>query len=240
MIEVMTLSELTIEHLRLANSFISQEVYSVERVETETEFGITLHRRELTEPYEKRWPVSEQLLADHNRVLEQGLSSGAFDDGDLVGFAIAEREDWNGSLMVREFRVADSHRRQGIGRRLMDRVASHARRQGFRTVVHAFEYERPGDRFLSQHRFRIRRRGPDFLYERRRPCRRSGGLHEAQAGIATSVMLNALRGSVHFGPVGRKSRLGPALVGPPVLPSIAERIPAALNHLHQSYGRVPD
>ncbi len=135
MIEVMTLNELTIEHLRLANSFVSYEVYSVERVETETEFSIAFHRRELAEPYEKRWPVSEQLLADYNRVLEQGLSFGAFDGGDLVGLAIAEREDWNGSLMVREFRVAESHRRRGIGRRLMDCITSHARRQGFRTVV---------------------------------------------------------------------------------------------------------
>ena len=131
----MTLNELTIEHLRLANSFVSNEVYSAERVVTETEFGITLRRRELAEPYEKRWPVSEQLLADYYRVLEQGLSFGAYDDGNLVGLAIAEREDWNGSLMVREFRVVDSHRRRGIGRRLIDRIASHARRQGFRTVV---------------------------------------------------------------------------------------------------------
>ena len=135
MIEITTLNELTIEHLRFANSFVSHEVYSVERVETETEFGITLRRRELAEPYEKRWPVSEQLLADYSRVIEQGLSFGAFDGGDLVGLAIAEREDRNGSLMVREFRVADSHRRRGIGRRLMDRIASHARSPGFRTVV---------------------------------------------------------------------------------------------------------
>ena len=135
MIEVMTLNGLTIEHLRLANSFVSHEVYSIQRVETETEFGVTLHRRQLSEPYKKRWPVSEQLLADYNRVLEQGLSFGAFDGGSLVGLAIAEREDWNSSLMVREFRVAPSHRRRGIGRHLMDRVASHASRQGFRTVV---------------------------------------------------------------------------------------------------------
>ena len=135
MIEVMTLNGLTIEHLQLANSFVSHEVYSIERVEIQTEFGVTLHRRQLSEPYEKRWPVSEQLLADYRRVLEQGLSFGAYDDGDLVGLAIAEREDWNSSLMVREFRVAASHRKRGIGRRLMDHIVSCAGSQGFRTVV---------------------------------------------------------------------------------------------------------
>ena len=135
MIEVMTLNELTIEQLGLANSFVSHEVYSVERVETETDFGISLRRRQLVESYEKRWPVSEQFLEDYRRVIEQGLSFGAFDGGSLIGLAIAEREDWNRSLMVREFRVAASHRRRGIGRQLMDRISSRARSQGFRTVV---------------------------------------------------------------------------------------------------------
>jgi ribosomal protein S18 acetylase RimI-like enzyme len=53
----------------------------------------------------------------------------------MVGIAIAEKVDWNRSLWVWEFGVAETHRRRGIGRRLMEALADEAKEAGLRIMV---------------------------------------------------------------------------------------------------------
>ena len=53
----------------------------------------------------------------------------------LVGLAIAEGHRWNRSLSVHEFHVAETHRNQGISKRLMECVVEKASREGFRIIV---------------------------------------------------------------------------------------------------------
>jgi ribosomal protein S18 acetylase RimI-like enzyme len=52
-----------------------------------------------------------------------------------VGIAISESSDWNLTVRVWEFHVAQSYQRQGIGRRLMAAVAERARASGRRALV---------------------------------------------------------------------------------------------------------
>lgn len=55
--------------------------------------------------------------------------------GLLVGIAVTERMEWNRNLEIREFHVGASHRRQGIGRALMEQVFAVARSLGVRSVT---------------------------------------------------------------------------------------------------------
>jgi ribosomal protein S18 acetylase RimI-like enzyme len=74
-------------------------------------------------------------LLRYQGVLKEGFSFGAYADGVLVGFIVAEPHHWNNSLWVCEYHVAGGFRRQGIGRRLMEAAVEKARAAGLRVVV---------------------------------------------------------------------------------------------------------
>ncbi len=74
-------------------------------------------------------------LARLNRATAGGASFGAWDGGLLVGVAVTEHMEWNRNLVLWEFHVAVSHRRQGIGRALMEQVVAAARSLGVRSVT---------------------------------------------------------------------------------------------------------
>ena len=135
MVEVRKLRDLRREDLRVADGYVSTARYRVRKMETAGAVCIALDRQELSEPYEKRWAASEEDLRRYGDVVGQGMSFAAYDEGRLVGISIAETVGWNGSLWIREFGIANSCRRQGLGRRLMDRVAMHAANEGLRVLV---------------------------------------------------------------------------------------------------------
>ena len=89
----------------------------------------------LNETYVKRFHYNDETLQQYSTVLNSGYSFGAYDGNLLVGLAIAEGHRWNRSLSVHEFHVAETHRNQGVGRRLMEYVVEEAGRAGFRIIV---------------------------------------------------------------------------------------------------------
>ena len=52
-----------------------------------------------------------------------------------MGFILGEPHDWNRSICVPEFHVAETYRQMGIGRKLMECVAQNSNRAGFRAIV---------------------------------------------------------------------------------------------------------
>ena len=135
MVEIRQLRDLRRDDLTLADGYVSTARYRVRRAEIARAVCFTLDRQELSEPYEKRWTVSEENFQRYRDVVGQGMSFAAYDAGCTVGVAIAETAGWNRSLWVREFGISKPYRRQGLGRRLMDRVARHASKEGFRVLV---------------------------------------------------------------------------------------------------------
>ena len=136
MVEIRSLTKLSLADLkRIASGYSSDSKYAV--VHTETEACITFNLRlvSLNKPYVKRFHYDDEILQQYKAVLNTGYSFGAYDDNLLVGLAIAEGHQWNRSLSVHEFHVAEIHRGQGIGRRLIERVAEEASRAGFRIIV---------------------------------------------------------------------------------------------------------
>ena len=135
MVEIRQLRDLQCDDLKVADGYVSTARYRVRKAEIARAVCFTLDRQELSEPYEKRWTVSEEDFQRYRDVVGQGMSFAAYDGGSLAGVAIAEPVGWNRSLWIREFGILSPYRRQGLGRRLMDRVALHASKEGFRVLV---------------------------------------------------------------------------------------------------------
>ena len=136
MVEIRPLTKLSLADLkRIASGYSADSKYAVVYTETESCVSFKLRPVTLAKPYIKRFHYDDETLQQYNAVLNEGYSFGAYDGDLLVGLAIAEGHRWNRSLFVHEFHVAETHRNQGIGRRLMDRVAEKASCAGFRIIV---------------------------------------------------------------------------------------------------------
>ena len=135
MVEIRNLLNLRREDLQVADGYVSTARYRVRKAEVARAVCFTLDRQELSEPFEKRWTVSEEDFRRYDDVVGQGMSFAAYDGESTVGVAIAETVGWNRSLWIREFGISSPYRRQGLGRRLMDRVALHASEEGIRVLV---------------------------------------------------------------------------------------------------------
>ena len=136
MVEIRSLSKLSLADLkRIASGYSSDSKYVVVYAETEACVTFNLRLVSLDKPYVKRFHYDKEILQQYKAVLNTGYSFGAYDGDLLVGLAIAEGHRWNRSLSIYEFHVAETHRNQRIGKRLMECVAEKASCAGFRIIV---------------------------------------------------------------------------------------------------------
>jgi ribosomal protein S18 acetylase RimI-like enzyme len=136
MIEIRPLVKLDSTRLHeLGAGYTSPAVYQVAKSEDDTQTTISLHLQELENPYKKHWPPDRAMDAHYNKVIEQGLSLGAYDGNRMVGIAIAEKQAWNRTLWIWEFHIDWDYQKQGIGRELMERIAQVGREAGCRVMV---------------------------------------------------------------------------------------------------------
>ena len=136
MVEIRSLMQINLADLRrVASGYSSDSKYAVVHIEAGNCVSFELCLVTLDKSYVKRFHYDNEILQQYNTALNSGYSFGAYDGNLLVGLAIAEGHQWNRSLFVHEFHVAETHRKQGIGRRLMECVAEKASRAGFRTIV---------------------------------------------------------------------------------------------------------
>ena len=135
MIEIRKLKHLRREDLHIMAGYVSTDRYQVSKTETDNEFCFILKRQKLNEPYVKHWSFSEEDFKNYSELVNQGLSLGAYDTDQLVGIAISEKIEWNRSLWIREFGIAESYRRKGVGRQLMEKIVEVAKAEGLRILV---------------------------------------------------------------------------------------------------------
>ena len=137
MVEINTLTELSPDSLKqLVTGYVSNAKYAVRKTELDDRVVIELELVGLERPYVKRYPPpDEEAMQRYSDALRYGLSLGAYEGEQLVGIVVAEPQRWNRSLWVWELHVAETHRRQGIGRQLMVELAERGGASGLRIVV---------------------------------------------------------------------------------------------------------
>lgn len=136
MIDIQDLSALDpTDFVRIASGYTSTGKYVVTCTDTPARISFELRLEALNEPYTRTYHFQEEDFLEYQRLLKQRYSLGAFEGPALVGVILAEPQTWNRSMWIREFHVATTHRRRGIGRELLAKVAERSRRDGFRTLV---------------------------------------------------------------------------------------------------------
>jgi streptothricin acetyltransferase len=136
MIEIRSLTELALTDLeRVASGYSSDSKYVVVYTSAEEQVTFDLQLVALEKPYIKKFEHDDDTIQRYEEVLNDGFSFGAYDGNLLIGLVIGESHEWNRSLWVWEFHVLEAYRNEGIGKRLMKRVAEKAKGAGFRTIV---------------------------------------------------------------------------------------------------------
>ena len=136
MIEVKCTDQIQAEHLsRLIKGYQSPARYRVIKNESDLRTEIVLEKESLAQPYVKQWELTEADFTYYQRVITEGHSLVAYDQHELVGLALAEVRNWNRTLWIWEFHVAEAYRRRGIGRQMMDSLEQEARELNLRTML---------------------------------------------------------------------------------------------------------
>lgn len=157
MARIARLTELPLaECRRLISGYRTEQRYRVEKSESETETRITLTLEDLPQPYVKLFDAEEELESLYPDFVAQGLSFGAWEDGQMVGIAICERREWNNTLWLWELHVQNGLRGQGMGSQLIQAVQQLAVEKQFRTVaLEAQNMNVPALNFYRKHGFRV-------------------------------------------------------------------------------------
>ncbi len=136
MIEIKPLTHLDSSRFHeLSAGYISPAFYQVSKNESDAQTTISMCLQELDVPYKKHWSPDDETDTRYRRIIDQGLSLGAYDGGKLVGIAIAEKQAWNRTLWIWEFHIAGDYRGMGLGRRMMDSLAEVGKKAGSRVMV---------------------------------------------------------------------------------------------------------
>lgn len=135
MIDIRLLTGIGLEALHQLNTgYSTSEIYRLRKAENSELITITMELERLPEPLHKHWESTQDDLERYQQVVQSGYSLGAYLDRQQVGIAIAEERRWNRSLWIWEFYVAETHRRMGVGRQLMNHLADLARKAGLRIM----------------------------------------------------------------------------------------------------------
>jgi ribosomal protein S18 acetylase RimI-like enzyme len=90
----------------------------------------------LATPYRKQFaPPDAESLERYRRMVPGEFCLGVDEGEALVGVSLAEAQEWNRSLWVWEFHVAERRKGQGIGTVLMEDLARRARAAGLRIMI---------------------------------------------------------------------------------------------------------
>lgn len=121
---------------RLMTGYTSDAKYQISRSESHQQFTLALELIRLPQPYHKRYDhLDTETLERYRLVPVFGYSFGAYEEEQCVGMILAEPHHWNKSLWVWELHVAESHRRRGVGQRLVEAITEKAHTVDLRTLV---------------------------------------------------------------------------------------------------------
>ena len=137
MVEIRLLTELNRNSLNiLISGYVSDSKYAVRWEDGDRASIFSLELVKLEVPYVKRYDAPDDAAFErYQAMVRQGYSFGVYTRDELIGLAIADYQDWNDSLTIWEFHIAEAYRGKGLGAALMENVAEKARLEGVRVLV---------------------------------------------------------------------------------------------------------
>ena len=119
----------------VASGYKTTEIYRVTHADGALQTTFSLDLETLPQPGEFRFPYSLEELERYGQIVPGAFCLGAYVEDLLVGIALAEPQEWNQTLWVWEFHVAEAYRGQSIGRNLMDQLTRLATEAGLRAII---------------------------------------------------------------------------------------------------------
>lgn len=119
----------------IASGYMTAERYRVSRAETDSLTSFRLALEALPAPEVFRFPFGDEDLERYAALVPNDFCLGAWDGQEQVAITLAGRHDWNQTLWVWEFHVSETYRGRGIGRQLMEALATRAAAANLRAIV---------------------------------------------------------------------------------------------------------
>lgn len=114
------------------NGYETDKIFSVSTIEIGNSFEFTI--REKNQFYKKVWETNSEDIDHLNEIIEQGNSFGAFENNELVGWAICDFRKWNNSLFIENILIHEEFRGQNIGKLFIKNINRKARELQCRMV----------------------------------------------------------------------------------------------------------
>lgn len=114
--------------------YVTKSKYRVSKIETEARTMIDIEFVELENELHKTYINSKEDYERYSKIASMGYSLGAYIGTDLVGVVIAEEMQWNNTLLIWHFQVAEDCRRKTIGNQLMNELKCLAKANRIRAI----------------------------------------------------------------------------------------------------------
>jgi ribosomal protein S18 acetylase RimI-like enzyme len=121
----------------IITGYETQEIYVVEKTETDLRTVIDIRLVRLLKPYRAAFfqDFTPEECQQYASRLAQGYSFGAYQQERLIGFALGEAFPEDRLLRIWEFHVMAGFRRMGVGRALMEQAIARGSQDHLATVM---------------------------------------------------------------------------------------------------------
>lgn len=114
--------------------YSTKSKYRVTKIETEERTMIDIVLDELESTFHKEYINSDDDIERYSKIAPMGYSLGAYIGTQLVGVVIAEELNWNNTILIWHFHVAEDYRRMYIGKQLMNKLVCLAEKNSIRAI----------------------------------------------------------------------------------------------------------
>lgn len=114
--------------------YTADSKYQVNKTETEARTIIEIEKVELENELHKTYINNEEDYERYSKIASMGFSLGAYIGTELVGVVIAEEVQWNNTLLIWHFQVAEDWKRKSIGKQLMNELTCFAKVKRIRAI----------------------------------------------------------------------------------------------------------
>lgn len=114
------------------NGYETDKIFAVSAIEIGSSFEFSL--REKNQYYKKIWETNSDDINELHEIILQGNSFGAFENDELIGWAICDFREWNNSLFIENILIDEKYRGQSIGKLFIKNINRKARELQCRLV----------------------------------------------------------------------------------------------------------